>query len=131
MTMKCRAADFADVGKSVLVAVVLSLAMVLIFAAIALWSGLDEAAIVPVNIAIRIVSVAIACWMCMRSPHYGWIKGIATGLIFTLVTYLVYSAIASDFRNNPMTVYDIAASVIAGILASVTAVNFRAHKENA
>ncbi len=130
MTLKMYAGDIADVLKAVLFSVLFSLAAVLIFAVIVQWTQISQAVIVPVNIAIKILSVAAGCLIGIRHGRLGLVKGLLVGLFFALATYLVYSAINGSFRDNPMTLYDVLCAIAAGVIGAVVAVNLRAHAQN-
>lgn len=121
--------DFLDVVRSVLFSLILSVLLVMLFAIIAKFANLGENVISPVNIAIKILSVALGCLIGVRHCRKGLVKGVVTGLLYTLFTWIIFSAVSGDFVQNPMTVYDAAACTVAGILSGVLAVNVKCRKE--
>lgn len=117
--------DALDIVRSALLAIILSILLVMLFAVIAKFANASENVIAPVNIAIKILSVAAACLIGIRHDSKGLIKGIVIGLIYAGLTYLVFASISGDFSGGSMTVYDVLACVAAGILSGILAVNVK------
>ena len=120
--------DALDIVRSALFAIILSILLVMAFAVIAKFANVSENVIVPVNIAIKILSVAAGCLIGVRHDSKGLIKGIVIGLLYAGLTYLVFAAVGGDFTQNPMTVYDILACIAAGVLSGILAVNVKRKK---
>lgn len=120
--------DALDIVRSALFAIILSIMLVMAFAVIAKFANVSENVIVPVNIAIKILSVAAGCLIGVRHDSKGLIKGLVIGLLYAGLTYLVFAAVGGDFTQNPMTVYDILACIAAGVLSGILAVNVKRKK---
>ncbi len=120
--------DALDIVRSALFAIILSILLVMAFAVIAKFANVSENVIVPVNIAIKILSVAAGCLIGVRHDSKGLIKGLVIGLLYAGLTYLVFAAVGGDFTQNPMTVYDILACIAAGVLSGILAVNVKRKK---
>lgn len=120
--------DALDVFRSALMAIILSILLVMLFAVIAKFTDASENVIAPVNIAIKILSVAAACLIGIRHDSKGLVKGLVIGLIYAGLTYLIFAGISGDFSGSSMTVYDALACVAAGILSGILAVNVKRKK---
>lgn len=117
--------DVLDIVRSSLFAIILSILLVMAFAIIAKFANIAENVIEPVNIAIKILSVAVGCLIGVRHNSKGLVKGLIIGVLYAAMTYLVFASVSGDFSKNPMTVYDIIACVAAGVLAGILAVNVK------
>ena len=120
--------DALDIVRSALFSIILSILLVMAFAIIAKFANLSSSVIEPVNIAIKILSVALGCLIGIRHDTKGLVKGIVVGLVYAGLTYLIFSAVGGDFSQNPMSVYDILACLAAGILSGILAVNVKRKK---
>lgn len=120
--------DALDIIRSALFAVILSILLVTAFAVIAKFANIAENVIEPVNIAIKILSVTAGCLIGVRHDNGGLIKGIVVGLLYAGLTYLIFATVCGDFTQNPMTVYDALACIVAGILSGILAVNVKKKK---
>lgn len=120
--------DALDIVRSALFAIILSILLVMAFAIIAKFANIAENVIEPVNIAIKILSVAAGCLIGVRHDSKGLIKGIVIGLLYSGLTYLIFATVCGDFTQNPMTVYDIIACIVAGVLSGILAVNVKRKK---
>lgn len=118
--------DVFDVVRALLVAVLTSVLLVIILAVIAKFTDMDDKVIVPVNIALRIVAVAIGICTGVRHGRHGIAKGTLTGLMFAAITYIISVIVAGGFKASAMTLYDALASVAAGAVCGVITVNLRA-----
>ncbi len=120
--------DALDIVRSALFAIILSILLVTAFAIVAKFANIAENVIEPVNIAIKILSVAAGCLIGVRHDNGGLIKGIAVGLLYAGLTYLIFATVCGDFTQNPMTVYDALACIVAGILSGILSVNVKKKK---
>lgn len=125
MQIKFNKYDFLDILKTTLLSVVFSILMVMLFAIIAKFTNIGQDIIEPINIAIKILAVALACIVGIKHCRQGLLKGIITGTLYALATYLIFCAIQGDFSSNPMSLYDFIASILAGTISSVLAVNIK------
>lgn len=117
--------DFFDVVKAILISVLLSLVLVLLFAFIVKFTGINSNWIMPVNQIIKILSVFIGCLLGIKYPVKGVIKGILIGLFFLLITFLLFSAFNGGFEENSLTVYDFLTCLLAGIISGIFTVNIK------
>ena len=117
--------DFFDVVKAILLSVLLSLVLVLLFAFIVKFTGINSNWVMPVNQVIKIISIFIGCLLGIKYPVKGVFKGILIGLFFLIITFLLFSAFNGGFEENSLTVYDFFFFFIAGIISGIFTVNIK------
>lgn len=123
MTKKLTKYDLADIALSTLLSVIFSVLAVMVFAVIVGFAEIPDEVIEPVNIAIKILAIALASVIGMRRKSNGLIKGLLTGLLYAGATYLVFSLTSGSFTDNAMTVYDALTCAASGVLSGILAVN--------
>jgi putative membrane protein (TIGR04086 family) len=79
-----------------LVAAVISLIGVLVFALVIKAARMDESAIPAVNQGLKILSVLIGGFISVRDGAMGWIKGGLTGLVYGIVGLVVFAAFSGQ-----------------------------------
>lgn len=129
MSIKLHKTDFFEILKGILFSVIFSILFVMVFALILKFCSVGEAVILPVNIAIKIVSILLGCMISFKSGQKGMLKGAVVGVFFVLITYIIFSIINKSFTDNPMTWYDFLFCIIAGVLSGIVGVNIRKSKK--
>ena len=109
--------------KSVGVALAISLLSTAALSAALGFFNASDGVIYAVNQAIKVVSVAIGCMAGIRGEK-GFLKGIGVGILFTLLSYLAFSALGGDFSLGWLIFAELAIGVFAGALGGALAVNF-------
>ena len=110
----------AQIGKGACIAVIFTLAAVLVFAlAIKLFS-LPSSVITPVNQVIKFVAVFIGCFFCIR-PDRAFFKGLLCGAIVALVTYFLFAVIAGSISFGWMNLLDLLFGAAAGGISALIA----------
>ena len=110
----------AQVGKGACVAVIFTLAAVLVFAlAIRLFS-LPSSVITPVNQAIKFAAVFIGCFFCIR-PGKAFFKGLLCGAVVAAVTYCLFALIAGGISFGWMNLLDLLLGGAAGGISACIA----------
>ncbi|MGN0744057.1 MAG: TIGR04086 family membrane protein [Christensenellales bacterium] len=119
--------DVADVLKTVLFATLISLGFVLIFAIIVRFASVPNDVILPVNIAIKILSVFLGVLLSFKNAQNGLLKGAISGLLYMLFTFLIFSAL-TGFKDVKFSWIDLVTLPVAGAISGIIAVNVRARK---
>lgn len=116
---------FFDLIRSTIVAVIISLVLVLVFALIVNLANVNENIILPVNEAIKVVSLLIGCFIGFRDMRSGVFKGAITGLLYTLLSILVFGIISHSVKFNLLSLVDVALGIIAGAISGILVVNLK------
>ena len=110
----------AQIGKGACIAVIFTLAAVLVFAlAIKLFS-LPTSVITPVNQVIKFVAVFIGCFFCIR-PGRAFFKGLLCGAIVAFVTYFLFAVIAGSISFGWMNLLGLLFGAAAGGISALIA----------
>ena len=120
-----------DIVKTVVIAVLISMVSVLVFALIVKSVDVGEDVIGYVNIGIKILSVVIGCIVGFRrGSGYGWLKGLIAGLLYVVVSFLVFSAISGEFSLADVSWLDLVTGAVVGLLSGVLTVNLKKSAKN-
>ena len=122
--------DAIDVLKSVLFATLVSLALILVEAIVIKFSSIPLAAIMPINVAVKLLSVFLGCLLGFKNKQNGILKGAITGLVYMLLTFFIFAAL-SAFKDVKFSWIDLITLPIAGALSGIVAVNIRGRKHRA
>ncbi len=113
-----------SIVKGVGIALFTALVLSLLFAVILRFGGLSEKAIYPVNQGVKVLAVALGALLFVRGER-GWLQGLAIGVLFTLLSYLAFSAIGGDFSLSWLILSELLIGGISGLLGGSIAVNLR------
>lgn len=117
--------DIFDLLRGTIVAVIVSLILVLIFALIVNLIKISDQVIVPVNQAIKIVSIFIGCFIGIKNRHQGVIKGALIGLLYTFISIFVFGIISKEVNFKLINLIDVGFGIVAGIVSGILSVNLR------
>lgn len=114
---KINKSDIFDLLRSILISVLISVIGVIILAIIAKFADLSNGVITGVNIFIRVLAILLGMLIGTRAGRYFIAKGVVTGGVFALLTYLLSAILAGSFTASGMTLYDALACILAGIIS--------------
>ena len=115
---------FFQVIKSVGFALAFALLSAIVFASVLRFANLADKVIYPVNQTLKVLSAFLGAVFFIRGEK-GLAKGVATGLLFTALSYLTFSAIGGDFSLSWWIVIELFLGVLAGVVGGVVGVNGR------
>lgn len=113
-----------QVLKATLAAVIFCLACVLIFSLIIQLFSLPTDAVKPVNQVFKTLSIAAGGILFIRGGR-GLIKGAVYGVITVLVTYVLFSVIASSFAVTWLFALEILLGAASGAISGIIGVNIK------
>ena len=116
---------FLDIIRTTIIAVIISLVLVLVFALIVNLVEVGENVILPVNQAIKVISILASCFVGFKENKQGAFKGALSGLCYTLLSVLVFGLISKEISFNLMKLIDIALGIVAGAISGILSVNIR------
>ena len=111
-----------DFVKGSVIALIISLALVILFAFCFKWFSLPDSIIFPVTFVIKGLSVIFGTLIAVRGSR-GLIKGFMFGVIFYLLSYLVFSVLSGSFSFGLTGLLDLAFSAILGGIIGIIKVN--------
>ena len=116
--------DLFCVVKAVLLALAISLFAVVVFAVILKVAPLRASTVYAVNQILKGCALAVGILVCVRGEK-GWMKGGIIGVVFTMVSYLAFSAIGGDFSLSWLIFLELAFAFVIGAIGGIVAVNLK------
>ncbi len=114
-----------DVVRSTIISVIISLLLVLIFALIINLTNLSDKIILPINEAIKVISILIGCFVGFKEQRAGAFKGAICGLLYTFLSIAIFSIISHSIQLNMLKLFDVALGIIAGLISGIIVVNVK------
>lgn len=117
-------ANLIRVVKGSITAIIITLILLFIFAALLTYTKLQENIISPVVIIVSAISILIGSSIStLKIKKNGLLNGALVGIIYIITIYLISSITGSGFACNINTIIMMMASIIAGMLGGVIGVN--------
>jgi putative membrane protein (TIGR04086 family) len=114
-----------SVLKGTLFAVSVSLVAILLFAFIIKLTSISDAFISPINQIIKGISILMGCFYAFRqSKTNGLVKGILIGVMYTILSFLIFSLLNGQLSFSKSLVNDMLFGAMIGAICGVIAVNF-------
>ena len=111
-----------EILKGSLVATLLSVLFVLLFALIARLAGIAVETVPAVNTAIKIISVFLAVMLSVKTPVGCYLKGLGIGLGFAVLSNIIFGLLGGSFSFAGL-ITDVAIACAVGLVAGIIAVN--------
>ena len=98
----------------------MSVALIVIFAAL-MWKQVAGVELIPiVNAAIKVIGAAAAGFFAQRGcGSRAWLFGGAAGLIYAMLAYAVFSILSGSFALNMAMLSDMGIGLLAGMLCAM------------
>ena len=108
-----------------IISIITALMLILAFALIIRYAGVPNSAITPVNIVIKIVSIAVGVFVATKNGEKGLKKGIIVGITFVILSFFVFAILSRSIEINIMLLADIFLGAIVGAITGIVFVNLR------
>lgn len=110
--------------KALIIALIISLVSVLIMAFFIKIFNIPTTAISIINQIIKGVSILAAALISFRLPKNGWLRGLFFGILYSLLTFVVFSLLDEEgFKFGISLLNDVALGAVSGLISGITAVN--------
>ena len=106
----------AEVGKSVCIAAIVTLAAVLVFALLVKLFSIGSGAITAVNQVIKAVAIFVGCMVCVK-PGRGLLKGLVSGVAVIILTYFLFAILAGEISFGWTNVLDLVFGALVGAVS--------------
>ena len=93
--MKGQGRAAAEIGKSICVSAVFTLAAVLVFALFIKLFSIGSSVIMPVNQIIKMLAIFLGCFLCIRGSR-PVLRGAASGVGVTIVTFFLFESLRGN-----------------------------------
>lgn len=115
--------------KGSLLATTVSLVGILFFAFIIKMFGITDQYLRPVNQVIKAVSILVGVFIALKKQKQnGLVLGFAIGLCYTLLAFVVFSALNGSFCVDKTLLNDVLFGSIMGAICGIIAVNIKRKK---
>ena len=110
----------AKILLAMVIAVIASLGLILIFALLIKWFEWGDGAIAPVNIIIKIISIAVGVIVATRCGGQALKRGALVGAGYIILSYIIFSALLGSFSLSLENLWDLMFGIITGGVIGVT-----------
>ena len=115
---------YISIFKGLLFAICFSLIGILLFAFSLRFFDLTDTGIKVVNQIIKTLSIFFGCFTSLKSNRTnGLIKGIIIGVLYTIVSFFLFSILNGEFSFSVNLLFDILFSIAVGAICGVICVN--------
>ncbi len=119
-----------DVLKGVGVALLAAALYVLVFALAVRLFHVRENALPVVNQGAKVVFLLLGAWMAVRRhPERGWLRGGLTGVLYVLLSFVLFSAIDGDWSIGWSFLSDLVMGAAVGAIGGILIVNLTKRKK--
>jgi putative membrane protein (TIGR04086 family) len=106
--------------KGMLIAMIFTIAAILIFALIIKEANVADSVINPVNQVIKILGIMLAAFFAVRKcTEHHWLVGAVAGMLYIVLGYLVFSLIEGRFGNLLMLLSDFLMAAVIGMVFAI------------
>ncbi len=114
------------ISKGSVVAVIITLFFIILFAFVMQLSSLSETIIRPVVQVIRILSIAIGgAYVARKSIAKGWLKGAATGICYVILVSIIGIISGGQFEFDLILLSDTLMAIVVGAAGGAIGINIR------
>ena len=118
--------NYISILKGSLLAIVITIVCLTIYAAILTYTSVSENTIVPVVLVVSGISILIASSISARKlKKQGRINGGIIGLIYILAIYLLSSILSAEFSLNTSSILMILVCIITGMVGGIIGINMK------
>lgn len=120
---------FIKIIKGAGISIIFTLICLTIFSAILTYTNLSESLIQPVVISVTGISILVGSFFATRKiKKNGIIKGIAVGLIYIMLLYLISSVVNNaNFALKSGSIVMISIGILCGAIGGIIGVNMWVH----
>ena len=104
---------------SALISVVVSLVLIVIFALLIKWLEWGDNVILPVNIVIKIISVAVGVLVAIKNSLHAPRVGMIVGALYAVISFITFSALIGSFSLSLNNLWDLILGVVVGTIVGV------------
>lgn len=112
-----------DVLKSALISILVGAIFILIFATVLNFVPVNDKIVTVINQIIKILAIFIGCFFGIKEKKSGIVKGLLSGLIYSLGTILIFALINKSFDFSWGIALDIGLGAVIGAICGIICVN--------
>lgn len=112
-----------DFIKGLLVATLLSLGLIVLFAFCMKWFSIPDEFISPITLVIKGVSVLTGSCIAVKGESKGLLKGLLFGMLYIILAFVVFSILSGTFSVGISSILDLAFATLLGGIVGIIKVN--------
>jgi len=115
--------------KGALIAMVFTVAVILLFALIIKETGMSDKTVAVIDQIIKIGGIIAASFFAIRGmSEKQWLCGAMAGMLFVILSYLIFSLVEGMFGNVALLFSDMLMGMLIGMVFAIIAANFFGRK---
>ena len=115
---------FKSIISGTIVAVASTLIMILIFALLIRFFNIKDTFIFPVNQIIKVTSLFIGSFVSLKGvKSKGFLQGLLIGLIYFVLSFIVFSILQNKFSLTMSNVYDLILTTLMGGIVGIIVIH--------
>ncbi len=118
---KTKGGVIIELIKAVIIAIIVSLAGILLAALIIKLFSIKSGVIPVINQVIKGVSILVGCLIAFKTKHNSWLKGLVVGLVYVVLAFVIFSLLAGGFKWGINLLNDITLSAVSGLASGIIA----------
>lgn len=112
--------------KGVIISLSISLVSILVFAFILKFTNISDSFITPINQIIKGLSIFLGTFLGLKKEKkMGLISGLLIGMIYTLLAFVIFSALNGSFVFSRTLITDFCFGGIIGAICGIICVNIK------
>ncbi len=115
---------YKDIFSSSLIALIFSAIFILGLSLLIGFVPIGEKWLVAINQVIKVFSLLFASLLCFKERSMGAIKGPIVGLLYSLLSWLLFGTVQNSFEFTLSTGIDLLLGVVMGLIGGIFAVVF-------
>lgn len=112
-----------DFAKGLIVSILISFALIVVFALLLKWFDIGDLWIVPITLIIKGISVLCGSILSIKGTSKGLLKGVIFGAIYVCFAFIIFGLIAGGFTFDAGLLLDFAFAMLLGGLVGIIKVN--------
>lgn len=109
--------------KGLLLSLIISFVLVVVFAFCLKWFEFNENYIFVGTMVIKALSAAAGAYVAIKNQSRGLFKGVAFGIIYIFLAFIVFSFLSGSFNFDKQTLLDFISCAIVGGIVGIIKVN--------
>ena len=115
---------FLDISKTVLVALLVSAVFILGLSLLIGFVPIGDKVLVAVNQGVKAISLLISSLLCYKEKSKGLIKGLLVGILYALISWLLFGTVQDSLNFSTSTLIDIGIGAVMGMVCGCLSVIF-------
>ena len=114
-----------EMVKALIMSLIITLLLVLIATFAIKLFNIPTDSIIIINQVIKGLSIFVSALVCFKLPSCGFIRGIILGILYILLSFVVFSLFNNEFSFGIGLLNDVTLGAVTGLISGVIAVNLR------